>query len=107
MDKKMTLDYNPTISIGNIAEILTKRFPEYKQKKQTWGVNAPFIILEKSFFVRAIIFIKQRPKKHQTIIGINGGMSPIAFVLFGFFFHCLFRGNFLNEVYSSIQEELS
>lgn len=100
------MDYNPTMNIDRISEILTRRFPEYRQQIQTWGINAPFIRLKKSMFVYAIVFFKQRPKKNQTVIGINGNMAPLATFLFGFIFHYLMRGNFLDEVEIAIQNEI-
>ena len=58
------------------------------------------------FFVRAIVFIKQKENKGQTIIGINGGMDPFAAALFGFIFHYVLRGDFLNQVEEAIEEGL-
>lgn len=106
MDKKIILNFNPNIKIENLSEILKRRFPEYEQSVQTWGLNAPFIRLKKSMFVHAIVFIKHKEKKKQTIIGINGNMAPMAIYLFGFIFHYILRGDFLNNVEDAINQEL-
>lgn len=106
MDKKIELGYNPEIQIEKIQKILKTHFPEYEQSVQTWGVNAPFVRLKKSFFVHAIVFIKHREKKQKTIIGINGNMAPFAAVCFGFILHYVLRGNFLNDVKDAFEQEL-
>ena len=55
------------------------------------------------FFVRAMVFIKQKENKGQTIIGINGGMDPFAAALFGFIFHYVLRGDFLSQIQEAIE----
>ena len=82
MDKKIEIGYNPEITIERIQKVLCMHFPEYNQSLQTWGVNAPFIRLKKSFFVHAVVFIKQKPKKQKTIIGINGTSSVCVIWLY-------------------------
>lgn len=106
MDKKIELGYNPEITIKRIQKILSMHFPECKQSLQTWGVNAPFIRLKKSFFVHVFVFIKQKPKRQKTVVGLNGGMAPMAIVLFGFILHYILRGNFLDEVGEILEREL-
>lgn len=106
MDKKIKIDYMESLNIDFIEEVAQEKFPECKIKCQTWGLNSPFVIIRKGFFVRAIVFIKQKEKKGQSVIGINGGMDPIAVVLFGFIFHYALRGDFLNEVKEAIEEGL-
>lgn len=102
MDRTIELGYNPDVTIKHIQKVLSLHFPECDQSLQTWGVNAPFIRLKKSFFVHAIVFIKQNPKKQKTIIGINGNMAPMAVYLFGFLLHYLLRGSFLDEVKAAL-----
>ena len=92
--------------IDFIEEIAQEKFPECKIKRQNWGINAPFVIIRKGFFVRAIVFIKQKENKGFTEIGINGGMDPLAIYLFGFLFHYVLRGDFLSQVEVSIEEGL-
>ena len=106
MDKKIELGYNSNITIERVQKILSMHFPECNQSLQTWGVNAPFIRLKKSFFVHAIVFIKQKPKKQKTIIGINGNMAPMAFALFGFIWHYGLRGSFIDDVKEAREQEL-
>lgn len=105
MDKKIEIGYNPEITIERIQKVLCMHFPEYNQSLQRWGVNAPFIRLKKSFFVHAVVFIKQKPKKQKTIIGINGNMAPVAFVLFGFILHYVLRGSFIDDVKQALEQE--
>lgn len=104
MEKKIELNYLPTISIDDVREIAEENFPECQVKVQTWGINSPFVIIRKGFFVRAIVFIKQKKKKGQTIIGINSGMDPIAFALFGVIFHFVLRGDFLSQIQEAIED---
>lgn len=106
MDKKIELGYNPEITIDRVKKVLSMHFPEYSQSTQTWGVNAPFIRLKKSFFVYAIVFVKHNPKKQKTIVGINGNMNPLAVVLFGFILHYVLRGSFLDDVKDVLEREL-
>lgn len=106
MDKKIEIRYNKDITLQVISEILKKRFPEYDQSIQTFGVNAPFIRLKKSMFVHVMVFVKQKESKQKTIIGINGGMSSLGALLFGFLMHYIFRGTILNDVETAIKEEL-
>lgn len=106
MDKKIELGYTPDLNIEKIQKILGTHFPELEQSVQTWGVNAPFITLKKSFFVHAIVFVKQKPKKQKTVIGINGNMAPLAAACFGFILHYILRGNFLNEVRDALEQDL-
>ena len=79
MDKKIVFNYLPELNIDDVEDIAIERFPECKIKRQTWGINSPFIIIRKGFFVRAIVFIKQKAKKGQSVVGINGNMDPLAF----------------------------
>lgn len=106
MDKKIELGYNPDIKIERIQKILEIHFPEYELSVQTWGINAPFIRLKKSFFVHALIFIKHSPQKQKTVIGINGNMSPFAVVMFGVILHYILRGSFLDDVKDILEQEL-
>ena len=106
MDKKIELGYNPEITIERVQKILSIHFPECNQSLQTWGVNAPFMRLKKSIFVHAIVFIKHKPKKQKTIIGINGGMAPMSIVLFGTILHYVLRGSFIDDVKEALEQEL-
>lgn len=106
MEKKIVLGYNPNLKIKEIQSILITHFPEYGLSVQTWGFNAPFVRLKKSFFVHAVVFIKQQPKKKRTIVGINGNMAPLAVYCFGLILHYILRGNFLNEVKDALEQEL-
>lgn len=106
MDKKIKFNYLSSVSIDDVKNIAEESFPECRIKLQTWGVNSPFVIIRKGFFVRAIVFIKQKKNKDQTIIGINGGMDPIAGALFGFIFHYVLRGDFLGQVKESMEQGL-
>ena len=93
-------------NIDFIEEVAREKFPECKIKRQNWGFNSPFLIIRKGFFVRAIVIIKQKEKKGLSVIGINGGMDPLAFYLFGFIIHYVLRGDFLNQVKEAIEEGL-
>lgn len=104
MDKKIKLNYLPSLNIDDVEKIAEERFPECKIKRQNWGINAPFVIVRKGFFVRAIVFVKQKENKGQTIIGINGGMDPLAIYLFGVIFHYVLRGDFLSQVEEAMEE---
>ena len=104
MDKKIKFNYLPSVSIDDVEKIAEENFPECKIKLQTWGINSPFVIIRKGFFVRAIVFIKQKENKGQTIIGINGGMDPFAAALFGFIFHYVLRGDFMSQVEEAMKE---
>ena len=107
MTGKIEIEYLESLNIDFIEEVANEQFPECKITRQNWGVNSPFIIIRKGFFVRAIIFIKQKKKKGKTVIGINGSMDPIAIALFGFLLHYLFRGSFLDEVEQAIRNGLT
>lgn len=104
MDKKIIIDYLESLNIDFVEEIALEKFPECSIKRQNWGINAPFVIIRKGFFVRAVVFINQKEKNGQSIIGINGGMDPLAFALFGFIFHYVLRGDFLCEVEDAMRE---
>lgn len=106
MDKKIKIDYLPSLNIDFVEQVAEEKFPECKVKVQTWGINSPFVIIRKGFFVRAMVFIKQKENKGQTIIGINGGMDPFAAALFGFIFHYVLRGDFLSQVEEAMEEGL-
>ena len=106
MDKKIKFNYLPSVSIEDVKKIAEENFPECKIKIQTWGINSPFVIIRKGFFVRALVFIKQNEKKGQTIIGINGNMDPLAAALFGFIFHYVLRGDFLSQVEEAMKDGL-
>lgn len=106
MEKEVKLGYNPEITLDVVSDILGRRFPEYEQSRQSWSVQGAFIRLKKSMFVHACIFVKHNQKKNRTVIGINGHMSILAIVCFGFILHYLLRGNFLSEVESAIEEEI-
>ena len=59
MEKKIVLGYNPNLKIKEIQSILITHFPEYGLSVQTWGFNAPFVRLKKSFFVQICELIHQ------------------------------------------------
>ena len=103
MDKKIKFNYLPSVSIDDVKRIAEEYFPECQIKLQTWGINSPFVIIRKGFFVRAMVFIKQKENKGQTIIGINGGLDPFAAALFGFIFHYVLRGDFLSQIQEAIE----
>ena len=106
MEKEIKLNYNPDITLEVVSDILRRKFPEYEQSWQKVSVQGPFIRLKKSMFVHACVFVKQKPKKGKTVIGINGHMSTLAIVCFGFIFHYLLRGSFLSDVANAISEEI-
>lgn len=106
MDQKIEVAYDEKITLEKVKEILVQAFPEYKMSQQNWGMNAPFVRLKKSIFVHAIVFVKQKPKKNITRIGINGGMAPIAVALFGYVLHGILRGDFLVRVEEAIRKGL-
>ena len=106
MDKKIKINYLPSLSIDDVKRIAEKYFPECQIKLQTWGICSPFVIIRKGFFVRANVFIKQKENKGQTIIGINGGMDPLAVALFGFIFHYVLRGDFLSQIQETIENDI-
>ena len=106
MDPRIKINYLPSLTIDFIEKVAEENFPECKIKIQTWGINSPFVIIRKGFFVRAVVFIKQKEKKGQTLIGINGNMDPLAIYLFGFIFHYILRGDFLTQVKNAIEEGL-
>lgn len=58
-------------------------------------------------FVHAVVFVKQKEKEGITVIGINGTMSTMGIMLFGFIFHYLLRGSFLSDVADAIEEEVN
>lgn len=107
MEKELKLKYNPNITLEVISDILRRRYPEYEQSWQRISIQGPFLRLKKSMFVHACIFVKQKPQKGITMIGINGHMSTLAIICFGFIFHYVLRGSFLTDVLNSIDEELS
>lgn len=106
MEKEIKLKYNPNITVEVISDILRRKYPEYEQSWQKVSIQGPFIRLKKSMFVHACIFVKQKPKKGITLIGINGNMSPLAILCFGFIFHYILRGSFLTDVQNAISEEI-
>ena len=101
MSKKIELEYNPNITIERVYQVLKNHFPECDQ-----SFEGSFTRLKKSFFVHAIVSVKHAPKKQKTIIRIKGGMSFLAFYLFGFILHYMFRGRFLDEVKDALEPEL-
>lgn len=107
MEKEVKLKYDPNITLEVISDILRRKYPEYEQSWQKVSLAGPFLRLKKSMFVHACIFVKQKPKKDITLIGINGNMSVLAIICFGFIFHYVLRGSFLTDVMNSICEELN
>jgi hypothetical protein len=106
MDKKIEVPYNEKITIESIKEILTQSFPEYRIAQQNWGMNSPFLRLKKNFFVQATVFVKQKQNKNITKICINGSMSPVATICFGYLFYFVFVGDFMVKVETAIREGL-
>ncbi len=107
MEKEVKIPPNPSVTLQTVSDILSRRFPEYEVTKPQWSVQGNYIRLKKSMFVHAAIFIKQKETNGITIIGINGMMSTMGIICFGFIFHYLLRGSFLSEVADVIEEELN
>lgn len=51
MDKKIKINYLPSLDINFLEHVAEERFPECKVKVQTWGVNSPFVIIRKGFLL--------------------------------------------------------
>lgn len=99
-------NYSPSINDDFFEEVAKVKFPKCQIKRQMWGMKIPFLIIRKGFFVRANISIKHKENKGQTIVGINGSMDTLALYFFGFIFHYILRGKFLNQVKEALLEAL-
>lgn len=103
------LSYTPTITAEYIQQLLSIHFPECETiaPRKAWKANTTFTVLEKSFFVHALVYVVQDPKKQKTTISVQGYMHPMAFVLFGYIVHFILRGRFLDEIIDVLKQELS
>lgn len=106
MERKISINHAPSLSIDYLECVAKENFPECKVSVQKWGINSPFVIISKGFFVRAMVFIKQHEKEGQTLVGINGGTNPWAAALFGFIFYYVMRGDFINQVEDAMRKGL-
>ena len=107
MEKEVKIPLNPSVTLQSVSDILSLRFPECEVSKPQWSIQGNYIRLKKSMFVHAAVFVKQKEKEGITIIGINGMMSTMGSMLFGFIFHYLLRGSFLSDVADAIEEEVN
>lgn len=106
MDIEIKIPHTPSVSLKTVWEILTRRFPEYDIKGPKYSLQGQYIVLKKSIFVEAAVFVKHKERKGQTIIGINGMMSTTGLIFFGLVFHYILRGSFLSDVAKAIEEEI-
>lgn len=86
-------------SLDEIAKIIQVHFPEYETI-----ITQNHIILKKSAFVHVKVTLAITERGCE--VGLDGAMSSIAEILFGFIFHYVFRGSILEDVSDCIKNEL-
>ena len=107
MEKSIKIPYNPSINLEIVANALYRRFPQYEQSAPQWSIQGNYIRVKKSFYVHATVFVKHKPKKGLTVIGVNGFYAPLAQLLGGPILHYLLRGTFISDVARAVEEEFA
>ncbi len=75
MSRKLTINYQETLSLDFIEEVLRKEFGSLTIERNTWGFHAPSISLREGYGRYSssfLVYIKQKPKDGITVIRIKG-----------------------------------
>lgn len=104
MEKEVKIPLNPSVTIQSVSDILLYHFPECEVSNPQGSVQGDYILLKKSMFVHVAVFVKQEEQEGITVVGINGTMSTVGIMIFGFIFHYMLRGSLIVDVADAIEE---
>jgi hypothetical protein len=101
---QIELAYTDVINVDMLESILEQKFPGKSVSRQNWGINAPFVWIKMSFWIRVAVGVVQKKDQQKTQVFVNDNCTVGALLLLGWLAYWFFRGNHRTTVMDAVKE---